>query len=119
MDNQDVLDLIEKKTTGIISILDEACMFPATTHEQFAQKLYTALKDSRRFSKPKTSMTAFTLTHYAGEVTYECDTFIEKNKDFVVAEHQAVLAASQLKLLAGVFEPTPDTKPDAGGAGAG
>jgi myosin heavy subunit len=28
VDNQDVLDLIEKKNTGIISLLDEACMFP-------------------------------------------------------------------------------------------
>jgi hypothetical protein len=29
----------------------------ATTHEQFAQKLYTQLKDSKRFLKPKRSMT--------------------------------------------------------------
>jgi myosin-5 len=42
-------------------------MFPATTHEQFAQKLFTALKGEKRFQKPKRSMTAFTLTHYAGE----------------------------------------------------
>ena len=68
VDNQDVLDLIEKRNTGIIALLDEACMFPATTHEQFAQKLYTNLKDSTRFQKPKRSMTAFTLDHYAGEV---------------------------------------------------
>jgi myosin-5 len=31
VDNQDVLDLIEKRNTGIIALLDEACMFPATT----------------------------------------------------------------------------------------
>ena len=34
VDNQDVLDLIEKKPAGIISLLDEACMFPSTTHAQ-------------------------------------------------------------------------------------
>ena len=54
MDNQDVLDLIEKKNTGVISLLDEACMFPATTYEQFAQKLYQALDGKHtRFAKPK------------------------------------------------------------------
>ena len=53
VDNQDVLDLIEKKNTGIISLLDEACMFPATTHEQFAQKLFQALDGKHpRFAKP-------------------------------------------------------------------
>ena len=108
VDNQDVLDLIEKRPGGIISLLDEACMFPTTTHEQLATKLYGALKDHPRFAKPKRSQTAFTLTHYAGEVTYESDHFISKNKDFVVKDHQSLLAASELELLAKVFEPEPE-----------
>ena len=103
VDNQDVLDLIEKRPTGIISLLDEACMFPATTHEQFAQKLYGALRDETRFKKPKRSTTAFTLDHYAGEVTYESDHFLEKNKDFVVVDHQKLLADSEEALLREIF----------------
>ena len=103
VDNQDVLDLIEKRPTGIISLLDEACMFPATTHEQFAQKLYGALKDQSRFKKPKRSTTAFTLDHYAGEVTYESDHFLEKNKDFVIVDHQKLLADSEQALLREMF----------------
>ena len=121
VDNQDVLDLIEKKNTGIISLLDESCMFPATTHEQFAQKLFQALDGKHpRFAKPKRSQTAFTLTHYAGEVTYESDFFLDKNKDFVVAEHQQLLAASTLELLAAVFEakPEPDDSNKRGGRSA-
>ncbi|KAJ9188015.1 hypothetical protein P3X46_003416 [Hevea brasiliensis] len=39
VDNQDILDLIEKKTGGIIALLDEACMFPKSTHETFAENL--------------------------------------------------------------------------------
>jgi hypothetical protein len=108
VDNQDVLDLIEKRPTGIISLLDEACLFPATTHEQFAQKLYGALKEEPRFKKPKRSTTAFALDHYAGEVTYECDHFIEKNKDFVVADHQKLLAESEESLLRDIFAPEED-----------
>ena len=103
VDNQDVLDLIEKRPTGIISLLDEACMFPATTHEQFAQKLYGALKDQSRFKKPKRSTTAFTLDHYAGEVTYESDHFLEKNKDFVIVDHQKLLGDSEQALLREMF----------------
>ena len=114
VDNQDVLDLIEKRPTGIISLLDEACLFPATTHEQFAQKLYGALKEEPRFKKPKRSTTAFALDHYAGEVTYECDHFIEKNKDFVVADHQKLLADSEETLLRDIFAPEEEKAPAPG-----
>lgn len=34
------------------------------------------VKDSKRFSKPKTSSTAFTVDHYAGNVTYETTNFL-------------------------------------------
>ncbi|WZY81645.1 hypothetical protein YC2023_028029 [Brassica napus] len=68
VDNQDVLDLIEKKPGGIIALLDEACMFPKSTHETFAQKMYQTYKGHKRFSKPKLARTAFTVNHYAGDV---------------------------------------------------
>ncbi|XP_057999012.1 myosin-16-like isoform X1 [Hevea brasiliensis] len=60
VDNQDILDLIEKKTGGIIALLDEACMFPKSTHETFAEKLYQTCKDHKRFFKPKLTRTDFT-----------------------------------------------------------
>ncbi|CAL0325517.1 unnamed protein product [Lupinus luteus] len=108
IDNQDVLDLIEKKPGGIISLLDEACMFPKSTHETFAQKLYQTLKNNKRFIKPKLSRTSFTISHYAGEVTYLADLFLDKNKDYVVAEHRDVLTASKCSFVASLFPPSPD-----------
>ncbi|QCD81971.1 DNA topoisomerase III [Vigna unguiculata] len=65
VDNQDILDLIEKKPGGITALLDEACMFPRSTHETFAQKLYQTFKNHKRFSKPKLSRSDFTICHYA------------------------------------------------------
>ncbi|CAH2037137.1 unnamed protein product [Thlaspi arvense] len=103
IDNQDVLDLIEKKPGGIISLLDEACMFPKSTHETFSQKLFQTFKNHKRFSKPKLSRTDFTISHYAGEVTYQSNHFIDKNKDYIVAEHQALFAASNCSFVAGLF----------------
>ncbi|KAF5738909.1 Myosin-J heavy chain [Tripterygium wilfordii] len=71
VDNQDVLDLIEKKPGGIIALLDEACMFPKSTHETFSQKLYLTFKDHKRFIKPKLARSEFTIVHYAGEGVLE------------------------------------------------
>ncbi|RVW51858.1 Myosin-17 [Vitis vinifera] len=103
VDNQDVLDLIEKKPGGIISLLDEACMFPKSTHETFAQKLYQTFKNNKRFIKPKLSRTDFTISHYAGEVNYQANLFLDKNKDYVVAEHQALLTASNCPFVVSLF----------------
>ncbi|XP_015693143.1 myosin-9-like isoform X2 [Oryza brachyantha] len=103
VDNQDVLDLIEKKPGGIVALLDEACMFPKCTHESFSQKLYEKFRNHKRFSKPKLSRTAFTIQHYAGEVTYQSDHFLDKNRDYVVVEHQELLNASKCSFVSGLF----------------
>ncbi|XP_042444067.1 myosin-17-like [Zingiber officinale] len=108
VDNQDVLDLIEKKPGGIIALLDEACMFPKSTHETFAQKLYHTFKSNQRFAKPKLSRTDFTICHYAGEVTYQANHFLDKNKDYVVSEHQDLLNASTCPFVSGLFPPLPE-----------
>uniref|UniRef100_A0A0D3ET95 Myosin motor domain-containing protein n=1 Tax=Oryza barthii TaxID=65489 RepID=A0A0D3ET95_9ORYZ len=105
VDNQDVLDLIEKKPGGIIALLDEACMFPKSTHETFSQKLYEKFKNHKRFTKPKLSRTAFTIQHYAGDVIYQSDHFLDKNKDYVVAEHQELLNASRCSFVSALFPP--------------
>uniref|UniRef100_A0ACD5VR16 Uncharacterized protein n=1 Tax=Avena sativa TaxID=4498 RepID=A0ACD5VR16_AVESA len=108
VDNQDVLDLIEKKPGGIIALLDEACMFPKSTHETLSQKLYEKFKSHKRFAKPKLSRTAFTIQHYAGDVTYQSDHFLDKNKDYVVAEHQELLNASRCSFVSVLFPPAPE-----------
>jgi myosin-5 len=78
-------------------------MFPKCTHESFSQKLYEKFKNHKRFSKPKLSRTAFTIQHYAGEVTYQSDHFLDKNRDYVVVEHQELLNASTCSFVSGLF----------------
>ncbi|KAL8191953.1 hypothetical protein R6Q57_028684 [Mikania cordata] len=108
VDNKDVLELIEKKPGGIIALLDEACMFPKSTHETFAQKLYQTFKSHQRFVKPKLARSDFTISHYAGEVQYQSELFLDKNKDYVVPEHQDLLLASKCSFVAGLFPPIPE-----------
>ncbi|KAK9809830.1 hypothetical protein WJX72_000004 [[Myrmecia] bisecta] len=121
VDNQDVLDLIEKKPMGILDLLDEQCRFPRATYEDFANKLYGTpeVAKSGRFSKPKLSRTGFTIEHYAGAVSYKTDHFLDKNKDFVVAEHQQLLVASSVPFVAGLFPPDPEEAAAAAKGGKG
>ncbi|KAG6503601.1 hypothetical protein ZIOFF_035917 [Zingiber officinale] len=94
-----------QKPGGIIALLDEACMMPRSTHETFAEKLYQTFKNHQRFTKPKFSRSDFTIRHYAGDVTYQTELFLDKNKDYVVAEHQELLGASRCPFVAGLFPP--------------
>ncbi|KAE8711631.1 Myosin-11 [Hibiscus syriacus] len=95
VDNQDVLDLIEKHV-------------PKSTHETFANKLYTTFKNHKRFIKPKLSRTNFTIAHYAGDVLYQSEQFLDKNKDYVVPEHQDLLSASKCSFVSGLFPALPE-----------
>ncbi|KAF8042929.1 hypothetical protein BT93_A1303 [Corymbia citriodora subsp. variegata] len=103
IDNQDILDLIEKKPGGIIALLDEACMFPRSTGETFSEKLYQSFKFHKHFIKPKLMRSDFTIIHYAGEVQYQSDQFLDKNKDYVVPEHQDLLSTSRCSFIASLF----------------
>ncbi|MFS7944635.1 putative myosin ATPase [Helianthus anomalus] len=103
IDNQDVLDLIEKKPIGVIALLDEACMFPKSTHETFANKLFQNLRAHPRLGKAKFSETDFTISHYAGKVNYQTDSFLDKNRDYVVIDHCNLMSSSKCGFIAGLF----------------
>ncbi|RAL52847.1 hypothetical protein DM860_007615 [Cuscuta australis] len=105
IDNQDVLDLIEKKPIGIIALLDEACMFPKSTHQTFSNKLFQNFRGHTRLERAKFSETDFTLSHYAGKVTYKTESFIDKNRDYIVVEHRHLLCSSKCSFVAGLFPP--------------
>lgn len=46
--------------------------------------------------------------HLSGQVTYQTQYFLDKNKDYVIAEHQALLGASHCAFVAGLFPPLSD-----------
>lgn len=63
-------------------------MFPRSTHETFAQKMYQAFKDHNRFKKPKLARTDFSICHYAGDVStnfHYCGKFLSFYIDVHVA----------------------------------
>ncbi|KAH8664322.1 P-loop containing nucleoside triphosphate hydrolase protein [Xylariales sp. PMI_506] len=98
-DNQPCIDLIENKM-GILSLLDEESRLPMGSDEQFVTKLHTNFADKNKFfKKPRFGKSAFTVCHYAVDVTYESEGFIEKNRDTVPDEQMEILRASTNKFL--------------------
>lgn len=95
-ENQDVLDLIEKRGTGILSLLDDMCRAPGTTDRVFADTLYKQCKSSPCFStdKKQAAVMKFAIQHYAGPVEYTADDFVEKNRDELPKESTEFLLKS-------------------------
>ena len=95
-DNQDVLDLIEKKRHGILSVLDEQCRLARCTDKSFALAVYEKCRDHPRFivTKQQEAMFCFSIHHYAGIVEYDSSNFLEKNKDELPKETTELLLSS-------------------------
>ncbi|KAL9324771.1 hypothetical protein ACSQ67_005416 [Phaseolus vulgaris] len=80
-DNQDCLNLFEKRPLGLLSLLDEESTFPNGTDKTFANKLKQHLNSNSCFKGERDQ--AFTVHHYAGQVTYDTTGFLEKNRDLL------------------------------------
>uniref|UniRef100_A0A452J0G7 Uncharacterized protein n=1 Tax=Gopherus agassizii TaxID=38772 RepID=A0A452J0G7_9SAUR len=107
MDLQACIDLIEKPM-GIMSILEEECMFPKATDMTFKAKLFdNHLGKSANFSKPRNIKgkpeAHFSLIHYAGTVDYNILGWLQKNKDPLNETVVGLYQKSSLKLLALLF----------------
>ncbi|KAJ2852443.1 Myosin type-2 heavy chain 1 [Coemansia brasiliensis] len=104
-DNQPCIDLIEGKPMGILSLLDEESRLEQGSDRTFTEKLYRQFAATNQqpsasyFRKPRFSNTAFTVRHYAHDVTYEGDGFLEKNKDTVPDEVLDLLCTSSFAFV--------------------
>ena len=80
-DNQICIDLIENaKTRSVFKLLDEECMMNGT-EDKLLSKMHDQLQDIKHYGRAKKHARAFVIKHYAGEVTYSIDNFVEKNRD--------------------------------------
>nr|XP_023664120.1 unconventional myosin-Vb isoform X2 [Paramormyrops kingsleyae] len=107
-DNQPCIDLIEAKL-GILDLLDEECKVPKGTDQNWAQKLYDRHLSSNHFQKPRMSNTSFIVIHFADKVEYQCEGFLEKNRDTVYEEQINILKASKFQLVADLFQELKDS----------
>lgn len=105
-DNQPCINLIEGKI-GVISLLDEESRLAAGTDTSFVDKLNGQLKmpqNKRIFKDHLHGNTAFKIAHYAGDVSYSVDGFLEKNRGTVPEEHLVLLTDTTNAFLLEVIQ---------------
>ncbi|KAH7404329.1 hypothetical protein KP509_15G021000 [Ceratopteris richardii] len=96
IDNQECLELIEKRPLGLISLLDEESTFPKGTDYTLAEKLKEHLTFNGCFKGERSR--GFRIRHYAGEVTYDTIGFLEKNRDLLHSDLLHLLSSCEMHL---------------------
>ncbi|EON95916.1 putative myosin type ii heavy chain protein [Phaeoacremonium minimum UCRPA7] len=115
-DLQPTIDLIElPNPIGIFSCLDEDCVMPKASDKSFTEKLHSLWDKKSPKYRSSRLRHGFVLTHYAAEVEYSTEGWLEKNKDPLNDNITRLLAASTDKHIATLFADCADTDDDIGG----
>ncbi|KAL0272200.1 UNVERIFIED_CONTAM: hypothetical protein PYX00_005272 [Menopon gallinae] len=111
--NKVICELIEEKHKGIIGMLNEECLRPGDTSDQsFLDKMNKNLATHRHYishmkSDAKIQKTMeraeFRLLHYAGEVIYNVNGFLDKNNDLLFRDLVELMAHTKNSITKGVF----------------
>lgn len=115
-DLQPTIDLIElSNPIGVFSCLDEDCVMPKATDKSFTEKLNSLWdKKSNKYRSSRLTQ-GFVLTHYAAEVEYSTEGWLEKNKDPMNDNVTRLLASSSDEHVASLFADCADTDDGVGG----
>uniref|UniRef100_A0A672Y5X0 Unconventional myosin-Ig-like n=1 Tax=Sphaeramia orbicularis TaxID=375764 RepID=A0A672Y5X0_9TELE len=106
--NQIIVDLVEQPHKGIISILDEACLTVGkVTDTVCLDSMDTKLAQHPHYTSRKLSPTDktmdfqkhFRIRHYAGDVTYSVEGFLDKNKDLLFQDFKRLMYNSSNSVL--------------------
>ncbi|RMZ83706.1 hypothetical protein DV738_g1099, partial [Chaetothyriales sp. CBS 135597] len=112
-DLQPTIDLIElSNPIGIFSCLDEDSVMPKATDKSFTDKLHSLWdKKTPKYASARTRQ-GFILTHYAAEVEYSTEGWLEKNKDPLNDNLTRLLASSKDEHVATLFADCVDETDD-------
>merc|ERR1719242_2677433 len=103
IDNQPILDLIEKKPKAILPMLDEEAIIPGGSEAKWRHKILTQFGSHKYFRKYPDDDKCFVLSHYAGDVVYDTSNFMEKNKDILDEGLLILLSSAKEPILQTLF----------------
>lgn len=114
-DNGIICDLIEHSQRGILAMLDEECLRPGVVSDStFLAKLNQLFSKHSHYESKVTQnaqrqydrtmgLSCFRICHYAGKVTYNVTSFIDKNNDLLFRDLSQTMWKAQHPLLHSLF----------------
>jgi myosin-6 len=118
-DNQDCIDLIEAKRTGLMDLLDEEMKLPKPSEMHFTTEAHKQNASHFRLVVPRKSHLSihksvrddqgFLIRHFAGAVCYQTEGFLEKNNDALHDSLTCLLQESKDTFIKALFPPSPQT----------
>ncbi|XP_041375436.1 myosin-IIIb-like [Gigantopelta aegis] len=106
-DNHTLIDLFFQKPLGLFSIIDEESMFPRATDNSLVQKLNNVCASNQSYVPSRGNVTSFTISHYAGDVTYDARGMLEKNRDCLSMNLSECMSRSSSDMVALFFTCSP------------
>ncbi|XP_019515120.1 PREDICTED: unconventional myosin-IXa [Hipposideros armiger] len=103
IDNTCCINLISKKPTGLLHLLDEESNFPQATNQTLLDKFKHQHEENSYIEFPAVMEPAFIIKHYAGKVKYGVKDFREKNTDHMRPDIVALLRSSKNAFLSGMI----------------
>ncbi|KAM7102074.1 unconventional myosin-IXa isoform 4-T7 [Ciconia maguari] len=107
IDNSGCINLISKKPTGLLHLLDEESNFPQATNQTLLDKFKRQHEGNSYIEFPAVMEPAFIIKHYAGKVKYGVKDFREKNTDHMRPDIVALLRSSKNAFICGMISIDP------------
>ncbi|XP_069680956.1 unconventional myosin ID isoform X2 [Periplaneta americana] len=110
--NQIICDLVEQPHKGVIAIMDEACLnVGKVTDEMLLEAMDKKLANHKHYTSRQLSpldkelkhKEEFRIRHYAGDVVYNINGFLDKNKDTLFQDFKRLLFHSSNKIISGMW----------------
>ena len=118
LDLQPTIELIESTApVGILSVLDEECIMPKATDKTFTDKVQQIWEPPKGSISSRSAIVhpgsakikhtrfsqGFVVKHYAGDVEYSTEGWLEKNKDPINDAVAKLLSSSDVPSIATLF----------------
>ncbi|XP_069480762.1 unconventional myosin-IXa isoform X2 [Ambystoma mexicanum] len=103
IDNSSCIQLISRKPTGLLQLLDEESNFPQATNQTLLEKFKRQHEGNGYIEFPAVMEPAFIIKHYAGKVKYGVKDFREKNTDHMRPDIVALLRSSKNAFICGMI----------------
>ena len=92
--------MFEKSNNCLYSIIDDVGRYIKATDKNIVENFYKSITNTQLFDPgKKSSLTKFGIHHFAGDVIYDAENFLEKNKDSSDEDFGEILRQSSHSLL--------------------